>query len=260
MKPQDKSGLLAWFAGNAVAANILMLALVLSGFYMITTMRTEVFPEIDPRTVTVSVAYSGANPQEVESGINVRVESALSGVSGIQRVTSSAAEGQGTITAELTSFADPDQVLVDVRDAVDAITDFPPEGAEDATVEKSTLEPQLMTLALYGAAGEVQLRQTAERLRSELLATNQLANVALGGVRAYEISIEVSEDALQRYNLTIESIGQKITAASVDLAGGTLRTTGGEILLRTPAKRTSAEGFREIPILAQEGGATRAID
>lgn len=256
MKPQDKSGLLAWFSGNAVAANILMLALVLSGFYMITTMRTEVFPEIDPRTVTVSVAYSGANPQEVESGINVRVESALSGVSGIQRVTSSAAEGQGTITAELTSFADPNQVLVDVRDAVDAITDFPPEGAEDATVEKSTLEPQLMTLALYGTAGEVQLRQTAERLRSELLATNQLANVALGGVRAYEISIEVSEDALQRYNLTIESIGQKITAASVDLAGGTLRTTGGEILLRTPAKRTSAEGFREIPILAQEGGAT----
>ena len=258
MMSEDKRGVMAWFAGNSVAANMLMIALVAIGAIMVMTMKTEVFPEIDPRTVTVSVTYSGANPEEVEQSINRRVESALTGLSGIKRVTSSASEGQGTVTAELTSIANPDAVLVDVRDAVDKIADFPPEEAEDPVVEKSTLEPELLTLALFGdvRAGEQQLRQTAERLRSELLATNQLADVALGGVRAFEISIEVSEEALQRYNLTIENIGQKITAASVDIAGGTLRTTAGEILLRTAAKRTSAEGFGAIPIVTQQDGAT----
>ncbi|MDJ0626723.1 MAG: efflux RND transporter permease subunit [Rhodobacter sp.] len=248
-------GLLAWFAGNHVAANILMIALVVAGAYTVGTMRTEVFPQIDPRTISVSVPYSGANPEEVESGITIRVESALSGISGIERITSTASEGVGTVAAELTSFADADEVLADVRDAVDGIADFPPEGAEDPIIEKSTIEPRLLTLALYGDASERQLRQTAERLRDELLATNRLADVVLDGVRAYEISIEVSEDALQRYNLTFESIAQRISAASLDLAGGTLRTANGEILLRTPAKRTTAEGFGEIPILVEADGA-----
>lgn len=253
---RETGGILGWFAGNHVAANILMIAMVVAGAYTVMTMRTEVFPPIDPRQVTASVSYPGANPEEVESGIVIRMEAALSGISGIARVTSRAAEGLGTVTAELTSFADADEVLSDIRDAIDRLPDFPPEGAEDPSVEKAATRPQLMTLALYGEVGERPLRAAAERLRDDLLAVNQIAEVELGGVRAYEISIEVDEEALQRFNLTFETITQRISAASLDLAGGTLRTAGGEILLRTPAERFDAEGFEDIPVIVTDDGAT----
>ena len=253
---ENRGGLLGWFAGNHVAANILMIALVVAGAYTVMTMRTEVFPPIDPRQVSASVSYPGANPEEVESGIVIRMEAALAGISGISGITSRAEEGLGMVTAELTSFADADDVLADVRDAIDRLPDFPPEGAEDPTVEKAAVRPQLMTIALFGDVGERPLRQTAERLRDDLLAVNQIAEVELGGVRSYEISVEVDEQALQRYGLTFETISQKISAASLDLAGGTLRTANGDILLRTPAERTDAVGFGDIPILVTEDGAT----
>ena len=249
-------GILGWFANNHVAANILMIALVVAGAYTVMTMRTEVFPPIDPRQVTASVSYPGANPEEVESGIVIRMEAALSGIPGIARVTSRPAEGLGTVTADLASFADADELLSDIRDAIDRLPDFPPEGAEDPSVEKATIKPQLMTLALFGEVGERPLREAAERLRDDLLAVNQIAEVELGGVRAYEVSIEVVEEALQRFNLTFETITQKISAASLDLAGGTLRTANGEILLRTPAERFDAEGFEDIPIIVTDDGAT----
>ncbi len=255
-RTQRPRGVLAWFAGNHVAANILMVALVLAGAYTVMTMRTEVFPPIDPRQVTASVSYPGANPEEVESGIVIRMEAALLGISGIARVTSRSAEGLGSVTAELSSFADADEVLSDVRDAIDRLPDFPPEGAEDPSVEKAAVRPKLMTLALYGDVGERPLRQAAERLRDDLLAVNQIAEVELSGVRAYEVSIEVDEEALQRFNLTFEAITQKISAASLDLAGGTLRTAGGDILLRTPAERADAEGFGDIPVIVTDEGAT----
>ncbi len=249
-------GVLAWFAGNHVAANILMIALVLGGVFMVFNMRTEVFPQIDPRTITVSVTYSGANPEEVEDGITTRVETALTGLSGIKRLTSLASEGVGTISAELSSFADADEVLADVRDAVDQIRDFPPEGADEPTVVKSSVEPVVLTLANYGHLPERQLRAAGERLRDDLLATNQVSDVVLNGVRAYEMSIEISEEALQRFGLSFETVAQRVSSASLDLAGGTLRTANGEILLRTPAKRTTREEFESIPILTQTDGST----
>ncbi|MEL6840861.1 MAG: efflux RND transporter permease subunit [Pseudomonadota bacterium] len=252
---ESRGGLLGWFAGNHVAANILMIALVVAGAYTVMTMRTEVFPPIDPRQVSASVSYPGANPEEVESGLVIRMEAALAGISGIARITSRAEEGLGMVTAELTSFANADEVLADVRDAIDRLPDFPPEGAEDPSVEKATVRPQLMTIALFGDVGERPLRQTAERLRDDLLAVSQVAEVELGGVRSYEISVEVDEQALQRYGLTFETISQKIAAASLDLAGGTLRTTNGDILLRTPAERTDADGFGDIPIIVTDDGA-----
>lgn len=253
--PQS-TGILAWFAGNKVAANILMVALLIAGFAAIQTMRTEVFPQIDPRTVTITTAYSGANPEEVEDAITTRVEAAVTGIDGVDRITSTASEGSGTVTLELTSFADVDDVLSDARDAVDRIADFPPEGADDPTVSRANTNSTVLTMALYGMAGERTLRQTAERLRDDLLATNRLADVTLGGVRNYEMSIEISEEDLLRYNLSFEQIAQTIQAASLDLAGGTLRTDAGEILLRTPGERISAEEFGRTPLLTQEDGAT----
>ena len=255
MQPQP-SGILAWFAGNSVAANILMVALVVAGALALQNMRTEVFPQIDPRTVTITATYSGANPEEVEDAIVARIEAAVTGISGVTRVTSAASEGLGTVTLELTSFADVDDVLTDARDAVDRIGDFPPDGADDPTVSRADTNSAVLTMALFGNFGERPLRQTAERLRDDLLATNRLADVQLGGVRDYEMSIEVGEEELQRYNLSFEQIAQTIQAASLDLAGGTLRTDAGEILLRTPGERITAEEFGRTPLLTQEDGAT----
>ncbi|MEM7256574.1 MAG: efflux RND transporter permease subunit, partial [Pseudomonadota bacterium] len=248
------NGVMAWFAHNSVAANLLLVVMTVGGLLAVSNMPTEVFPEITSQAVAVSVTYPDASAEEVESAINIRVEATIAGIAGVKRVSSTAEEGLATITAELTSFANPAEVASDVTEAVDAITSFPPEGADTPKVSYATGNPKLLTLALYGEVDEPALRSRAEQIRDGLLATSRLADVQLDGVRAYEFSIEVSAATLEQYDLTLADIAQKITATSLDLAGGNLKTADGEILLRTPDKRFSEAGFASIPIIVGNTG------
>jgi multidrug efflux pump subunit AcrB len=246
-------GAIEWMAKNHVAANLLMLLLVVGGLIKGLGIKQEVFPEIAMDRVGVSVAYPGAGPEEVEEGILLKIEDSLTGVDGIKEITASASEGMGTVTAEVRSGEDVNLVLQDIKSEIDRIDTFP-EDAEKPVVSKMLNVTEVASVVVYGQASERALREQAETIREELLANDKITQVELSGVRPYEISVEISEQNLQRYNLTLEQVAGVLRSASLDLPGGNIKTSGGEILLRTKEKRHNAAEYAKIVVLAASDG------
>lgn len=247
-------GLIGWFAGNHVTVNLLMLLLLVGGLYVASTMNAQTFPDVDPRQITVSVAYRGATPEEVEAAVTRRVEEALIGIEGVERVRSTAAEGSGLVVVELKDFVDAGKVKDDVETAVDQIAVFPPADAERPRIAIAEAASDVLRLAVYGDLPELELRAAAERIEQDLLALEGINLVRLEGVRDREISIEVSEAALREYGLSFDQVAGAVNAASVDLSGGALRTSGGQILLRTDEERETGREFEDIVVRSDPSG------
>lgn len=242
-----------WMAGNHVAANILMFVLIVGGLIKGFSIKQEVFPEIDLDMVQVTVAYPGAGPEEVEEGILRRIEENLSGIDGIEEIRSTASEGGGVVTAEVATGEDPDLVLQDIKAEVDRIVTFP-EDAEKPVIAKLVNRAEVISVVVYGEVSDRALREQAEEIREELLALEGITQVDLSGVRPYEISIEISEENLRRYGLTLEEVARRIRSASLDLPGGTIKTRGGEILLRTKERRDFGPEYADITVVTNPDG------
>ena len=248
--------LVGYFASNGVAANALMLLLLGGGLLAANHIAFERVPEYDPRTVTVTVPYPGSAPEVVEDEITRRVEESVSGIVGVARVLSRAEEGVGVVTAELESFADPAEVHDAVRTAVERIENFPPSNADQPEVERAEGTRRVVMLALTSAiASEHELRADAEALRDALLALPDISFVSLVGAREREIQVEVSEEALRRHGLAIGEVAHRLREWSSNISGGQLRTDSGDVVLSTFAKRSRAEEYRDIVLVAQANGA-----
>jgi multidrug efflux pump subunit AcrB len=247
-----KAGL-RWMATNHVAANLLMLVLVVGGIIKAPHIQQEVFPEVSLDRISVVVAYPGAGPAEVEEGILLRIEEVLTGVDGIKQLKSTAAEGMGRVIAELHNGEDANLVLQDIKSEVDRITSFP-DDAEKPVISKMLNRREVISVVVYGAVSERSLRQQAEIVRDELLELPGITQVELGGVRPFEISIEIPEENLRRYNLTLDQVATKIRNASLDLPGGSVKTRGGEILLRTKERRYFGPEYADMTIVAKPDG------
>ena len=249
-------GPVAYFARNRVAANVLMLLLLGGGLFASSQLAVERFPEYDPHAIVVSVPYPGATQSEIEEDITRRIEESVSGIVGVERVLSTAAEGIGRVTVEYEPFANAIAVLNAVRTAVERIENFPPPNAEQPEVLRSEVVRKVLTLAVSSSGlDEDGLRRDAERLRDELLALPSVSIVSLQGARDREIQIELSEEALRRLNLTIDRVVSQIQQASINLSGGELRTDAGEVVLSTITKRSRAEDFADIELVALANGA-----
>ncbi|MEO1661274.1 MAG: efflux RND transporter permease subunit [Pseudomonadota bacterium] len=248
------SGLISWFAGNSVAANLLMFGLLFGGFLMIDRTNSEILPPIDPRALSVSVSYPGATPEEVEDAITRRAEEAVISLEGVDRVRSVASEGLGTLTIELDDFTDALQVKDDVETALDRLVNFPPEDAEEPQITHLKPISAVMRLVLMGQVGERTLRRAGESLERDLRSLDKVSIVTLQGVRDYEISIQVSQATLNQYNLSIDQVSSAIRRSSINLSGGVIRSAGGEILLRTNTEARSAESFSDIIIISDFEG------
>jgi multidrug efflux pump subunit AcrB len=247
------NGAIRWMTQNHVAANLLMLVFVVGGLIIGLSVKQEVFPEVALDKVQVAVSYPGAGPEEVEDGILLKIEENLTGVDGIRQLKSLAVEGYGTVTAELMGGADPNVVLQDIKTEVDRIITFPEE-AEKPVITKLLNRSEVVSVVVYGDLAERSLREQAEAMREELLTLPGITQVDLSGVRPYEISIEVSEANLRRYRLTLEQIARRIRQASLDLPGGTIKTTGGEILLRTKERRYLGREYESIVVVNDTDG------
>lgn len=248
--------LVGYFANNGVAANALMLLLLGGGLLAANHIAFERVPEYDPRTVTVTVPYPGSAPEVVEDEITRRVEESVSGIVGVARVLSRAEEGVGVVTAELESFADPAEVHDAVRTAVERIENFPPSNADQPEVERAEGTRRVVMLALTSAtASEHELRADAEALRDALLALPGISFVSLVGSREREVQVEVSEEALRRHGLAIGEVAHRLREWSSNISGGQLRTDSGDVVLSTFAKRSRAEEYRDIVLVAQANGA-----
>ena len=250
-----RNGLIAYFAGNPVAANLLMLVFIVGGLASGFRLPVQNYPEIDLRTVAVTVRFPGSSPQEVEQDINRRVEESVIGLAGVERVVATATEGVGRINVELATFADAGSVLSDVRNAVDAIENFPPLNAERPQIRLARLSIEAMTLAVSSSVvGENELRLAAESVRSELLELPSVSMVTLRGTRDREIAIELSEEELRRNDLSIAEVSAAVQRASLNLTFGELRTEAGGVVLHTVAKRSIGEEFEGIPLITRLNG------
>ena len=246
-------GPLAWMTQNSVASNLLMVLFILGGLLFIPRVKQEVFPEISLDNVIINVAYPGASPAEVEQGTVLAIEEAIRGVDGIKQVSSTASEGSASVNAELLLGADRQQTFNDIKGAVDRITSFPAD-IEQPRVSLLSPRREVISVILSGEADELTLKRLSESIRDDLLARDTITVVEVSGLRAPEISVEVPQEQLRRYNLTLDQVARAINQASVELPGGGIKTPGGEVLLRTNERRSSQQGFEQIVVLSQPDG------
>lgn len=247
-------GLIAWFARNSVAANLLMVFIIAWGLSTLATrLPLEVFPAFELDRVNVSVAFRGATPAEVEEGVTIPIEEAVQGLSGIKRITSTASEGVGSVSIEVANGVAPDTLALDVEQKVRAIGNFPAE-ADAPTVSVPEIDREVISVVVSGALPERELRVLADRVRDDLEALPSVSSVAITGTRRYELAIEIPEAALDRHGLTLAGVAQSIESRSLDLAAGVVQSAGGEVVLRTRGQARTADEFGEVVVLARPDG------
>ena len=248
-----EAGPLAWMVHNRVTPNLLMLVLILGGFFMATQIKQEVFPEFEEDTVTITIVYPGASPEEVEQSIILAVEEGVDGLEGISEVRATASENQATVVVELLAGSNYPKIYQDIQQAIGRITTFP-EHIEKPQITLDIRRRDVLTLQLYGKVSEWDLRAAAELVRDRLLQEPDITQVEFEGARAYEIHIEVSQEDLRAYGLTLQDIAQTVSATALDRSGGTVETSSGEILLRIQERRDWAKEFANIPVIANQTG------
>lgn len=250
---QIEDGPIKWMASHPVAANLLMLIFLLGGYFFYSMTTKEVFPEFALDTITVSMSYPGASPEEVEQGIILAIEDELADIDGLGEMISSAKEGSGSVTVEIDNTDEMIRIAQDVKSAVDRISTFPIE-AEDLKVSVNSRRREVISLALYGDADEQSLRAAAERVRDRLDQDKDIGPVEITGAREYEIHIEISQEDLRRYDLRLADVATKVRNTALELGGGKLETVNGEILVRMSERRDKAFEFSDIPIITRENG------
>lgn len=246
-------GIIGWFARNSVASNLLMVVLLLAGLASALTIKKQAFPEIQLEQVNIRVAYLGAAPQEVETGVIDKIEESLRGVNGIKRIRSTAVEGLATIQAEITSGYDITEVMEEIKTQVNSISSLP-EQTEKPVVFRIRFQSNVIWLSLHGDLEEGSLKELAKDVRDELKAKPGISKVDVVATRPYEIAIELSENKLKEYGLTFEQVVSAIRGSSVDLPGGSIRSESGNILLRTKGQAYSFDDFANIVLLKFDDG------
>ena len=248
-----------WFARNSVAANLLMVLIMGSGLFLIPSIRLEVLPEVSAGRIHISMVYRGAAPAEVEEAICVRIEEAVYDLDGIKRITSTASENMGTVNIQAESDTDLRTLLADVKVRVDAITTFPAE-TEKPIIREVTNRSQVISIAISGSTDEKTLKTLGEQIRDDIARIPGITQVKIKSARPYEIAIEVAENDLRRYGLTFDEIVRAIRKSSIDLPGGTIRTQGGEILLRTDGQAYRGTEFESLVLRTLPDGTRLRLD
>ncbi|MET3999923.1 efflux RND transporter permease subunit [Marinobacterium sp. MBR-109] len=246
--------MIAWFARNHVAANLLMVTILFTGLMSLKyNIPLEVFPSFETDTISVNVSLRGATPEDAELSLATRVEEAVSDLEGVKQINSRSVEGGATITIEVDSGYDARELLADVKSRVDEIGTFPSE-ADQPVISLATFKRDVITVAVAGELSEQELRGYAERVRDDLLRTQGITQVELDGVRNYEISIELSQDQLRAYDLTLSDVAERIGNSSLDLSAGNIRTDGGDILIRSKGQAYYRDQFEPLVIKANTDG------
>ncbi len=253
----EHKGIIAWFINNPVAANLLMLLIVLLGFASAFTIRTQGTPDQALDQVVIQMLYPGASPAEIEATVVVKVEDALRGIQGISEIQSMSFEGNARITLDVSSDFDVQEILDEAKLAVDRVSGFPP-NMEKPRIYKRELRNMVMFVQVYGDMDETSMKVFAESVRDELLELPSVTSIELFGTRPYEISVEVNKAKLRQYNLTLQEVATAIRRSSLDLPAGSLQTDSGNILLRTEGQAYRQHDFEQVPLRSNADG-TRLV-
>ncbi len=245
MSQAPHSGVIAWFARNPVAANLLMLVILAVGIGSAFTIQRAMFPVVDLEMIIINAPYPGAAPEEVEKGVMLKIEEAINDVDGIKRVEADAFESLARFWIEPQEGADRAKLLDDIQNRIDAIQHFPEE-AEKPIVQQPELRFPALTVQISGDIDERSMKALADEIRRELLALPEVSSAEVVGARAYEIAIEISEQQLREYHLSLGEVANIIAASSLDLPAGAVRTDTGDIMLRTLGQAYVQQDFEAI--------------
>lgn len=253
LSTDSSSGIIAWFAHNHVAANLLMIFIICIGLISLTQIRRELNPNIILDTLKVTVEYPGASPEEVEEALSIKIEEAIKDITGIERITSSSLEGLALVFIDLMPDYDPADLSNQIKNRIDSITNLPTQ-SERAIVEILELKLPAIQLSLHGNINEMELNKLLREIRREILSLPDISSVDLFGLRDYEISIEVSELSLKKYKLSLKDVALAIQRSSIDLAGGSIRSETGDILLRTQGQANDKKSFESVVLRQHDDG------
>lgn len=245
--------LISFFIKFRVWNNVLLFSIFGFGILFFYQMKYSFFPEIAPDILTVQVVYPGAAPEEVEEGVVLKIEEAIDGLEGIERVTSSSRENIGVVTIEKLKDAEMDKVLTDVKNAIDRINSFP-QDMEKPVIFEQKFRTRALSIILYGETDLYNLKYIAEEMRDDLLATEQISQININGIPNLEFSIEVSEADLRRYKLTFDEISRAVAAANVNISGGKFETPDEEILIRAYGRNYYADELLNIIVRGNPDG------
>ena len=247
-------GILAWFARNHVAANLLMAAIVAIGLVMATRIKQEVYPDFAIDTVEIAMEYRGASPDEVERAIILPIEAEIRGLELVRRIVANASENRASVKVEINPGYDRNRALQDITAAVQRVSLFPDDAEPPVISLGNGRRRSVMSIAVYGDLDERTLVDFARELEDGLLAEPDIALVSLYGLRRPEIHIEVPQPRLRSLGLTLDQIARSVGDAALDVPAGTLKSPSGDVLLKTTERRDFASQFEDIPILSTADG------
>ena len=247
------------FARNTVFANIVLVLILLAGVLAAKIMTRELFPQFSLDMIMVVVPYPGADPEEVEEGISRKIEEAIEGLEGIKQYRTESSENVSHTVIEIIETYDVQDVMDRVRSKVDSISTFPVD-AERPVIQELLIKETVLMLALSGDMSERRLKEWAERLKDEVQQLPPISQVQVSGVRDYEIGIEISEERLREYGLSFSDVADAIRRSSLNMAGGTVRTEGEEIRLRTMGRKYTGDELAEVVVLAKPEGDIITLD
>ncbi|MFK8048695.1 MAG: efflux RND transporter permease subunit [Halioglobus sp.] len=249
----NSAGPIRWFVANPIAANLLMVFLIIGGFVGVPALDKQFFPEFELNVVSVSLPYPGAGPKEVEEQICVRIEEAVHDLPGVKEIRSTARQGMGTVNIEAESGYDMQRLTSEVKTRVDAINTFPSD-AERPVITELAHSHSMAVVTIAGDIGERQLKELGERLRDDLASQPHVSLVELTSPRLYEVAIEVSEVTLRRYGLKFSDVVAAIRGSSLNLPAGAIKAADGDIQLRTRGQAYNRYDFERIPLVSTRDG------
>jgi len=247
------TGPITWFIKNPIAANLLMVLLIIGGYTSIPKLDKQFFPTPEINQIEIRMEFRGASPREVEEQISVRIEEAIHDLNGVEELRSTSREGVGVVLVEVESDYPTQKLTNDINTRVDAIRSFPSD-AERPTVTEITYRHQMGRVQISGDLSEREMKQFGETLRDELVRQPWVSVVELQTARPYEVSIEVSEDSLQRYQLTFDQVASAVRSASINLPAGAVQRDSGDLLIQTRGQAYDRADFESIVLRSDFSG------
>ncbi|MCG8669829.1 MAG: efflux RND transporter permease subunit [Pseudomonadales bacterium] len=248
------NGIIAWFAQNRVAANLLMVFIIIAGIISLGQTRKEIVPGVSLDLITITAAYPGASPEDVEKSVVNRIESAIYDLEGVKSVASNANEHVGVVSVEVAYGYNAKDLLNEIKARVDAIGSFPKD-VERPIIKEISVRNLVSYIIISGPADERSLKRIAEQVKSDLTAIKTISQVEHSASKPYEIAIEVSEGSLQRYGLSFAEVAGAIRKSSMDLPTGVIKTVQGNVSIEAKGQAYWGDQFEDIVVRALPDGA-----
>ncbi len=242
-----------WMIDNHVTVNLVMVMIIFVGFISLTGLNQEIFPEIKLDIVSITMVYRGATPDDIEKSIVSKIEESIADIDGIEEIRSTSSEGVASVTVELRIGADLKKVKDDIETAVNSIMTFPKD-AEKPIINNLVRTSNVIQLAILGDLDFREMRVLSEKIKDDLVAIDGISQVSISGIKNYELSIEISEEKLNKYGLKFQEISNAIKMNSLDLPAGKIKRENEEIILRTKGLKYTAKEYGEIVIRGSVNG------